>query len=225
MTYFFILIWILLSFLAAYLAKDKPLGFSRTLLLGLVLSPIVGFVLPHAFVEQIEERKTAIAEGRLKERICAHCGYVERKERFDSLVCPMCRHNVETGQWTWHVLLNLGLYGGGNRYWMFRDTDLPLGEGEKSPKTYPKSSPKVWKRVIAESGATIGGRLRALFFIFLFFPGLTLVFSFPTSYGLFIGLIMLALAAYILWEKFRIAQKNIYRDGLQNQEKQEGKGP
>lgn len=223
MIYFYAGIWVLLSFVAAYLAMDKRLGFFRTLLLSLVFSPIVGFILPHAFAKGREERDVKAASGELEERTCAHCGQVQRRERFDSLVCPMCRHNIETGKWTWHVLLNVGILNlAGGRYMLIDKGETSLGEGEEKPKTYPLFSKKVMKRMIVESFVQLGGSLGAMFFFLLLIGGIAIIWNFPTLQGTLIGLSMLAIAGFILWEKLRMAQKNIYLDGLNNQKRREG---
>lgn len=85
----YVIIWIVLSIIAAIIARNKARSAIGFFLLAFFLSPIVGIVA--ALVagpdrKKLEEKQ--IASGEYKR--CPYCAEVIRKE---AIICPHCRHD------------------------------------------------------------------------------------------------------------------------------------
>jgi len=85
-----LIIWLILSFVLASIAKDKGRSYGSFLAIGILLSPIIGFIILLAMGENKDEvSKQNISAGIIKK--CPFCANDIKKE---AIVCQFCGKDV-----------------------------------------------------------------------------------------------------------------------------------
>ncbi len=79
-----IIAWILISFIVAFIGRDRKIGYGGTVLLSLLLSPIIGAIFALA-----SPRKTD--EGNTKK-----CPFCAENVKVDAMICKHCGRSLES---------------------------------------------------------------------------------------------------------------------------------
>jgi ABC-type molybdate transport system permease subunit len=86
MEFFIGIVWIVLAFVLASSAKGKGRSYGGFLALGLILSPIIGFIVLMA----IGENKEALRQQNIASGITKKCPFCANEIKREAIVCQYC---------------------------------------------------------------------------------------------------------------------------------------